>query len=722
MTTRWEAGNGLLDDLTERLRRVDLLLLRAVMRQRARPAVHQKGQYWGQFITDDEVDELLRAHGEIDLPIGANLVGLDEEIDRSLWYRDHGRGLGRLRHLVAAFDLDGDDLDLLLLSIAPEISAGYGKIFAYLQDDLSRNHLTVDLATRVLRTERHGRLALQNRLLPGAPLIEHRLLVLSPEPGKAPHTSRRVAVPPRVLQWLLQPGRLVLEEGAVRLPVTEEIFLPGGLRERIERLAGVLPPPPSATEVVEDKVGVTLAILGGTPGMREGVALAVAREAGRDSVVRIDVERCKAYLENPWDLVRDLRLDGDIPWVVNVPDLTEDPETRERMMRLGTALATLPQPICVGGKDRRSLSLMLGGDRPRMDLHVGRTTIAERRTAWEAGLARRGWRGVDTGLLATRFASIGGTTIARVLDRVAAEIGVTSPDDALVQAACRDASRPEFQGLVQHVTPRYAWDDLVLPDKILRQLKQLEDVLAQQEVVMHTWGQSRLRPRGYGLKALFSGSPGTGKTMCAEVIAGALGYDLYKVDLSSVVSKWVGETEKNLRQVFDAAEGGTSVLLFDEGDALFGSRGDNDSAQDKYANQEVAYLLQRLEVFEGCVIITTNLQENIDEAFLRRFGAVVEFPFPSPLERRKLWERALPPEAFRDPDIDTDMLGKQFHLAGGSIVNAAINACIDASARGDRLAMRHCVVAVARELYKMGKQVNRVNFGSFFHEVDGLFT
>jgi AAA+ superfamily predicted ATPase len=723
---------ALLDDLTERLKRVDLLLLRAVMRQRARPAVHQKGQYWGQFITDDEVDALLRAHGEIDLPVGASLASLDEEIDRSITWRDHGgddryddtevRPPSRVDQLMAAFDLDGDDLDLLLLALAPEISAGYGKIFAYLNDDLNRNFLTVDLATRILRTERHGRLELQNRLLPGGPLITHRLLSLTPEAGKGPHSARRAALPPRILQWLVQPGDLVLEDGATRIPIDGEVFVPAAVQSRLDQLAAVMPAPPVDPRHPPTPHLITLAILGGTPGMREGVAMAVARAAGRSSLVRVDLDRCKTYLDQPHDLVRDLRLSGDIPYVVNIPDFSEDPETREKMMRLGTAMATLPHPICVGGKDRRALTVMLGGDRPRMDLPVGRTTVAERKRAWNSLLDTRGWAGLDTDALAYRFSAVGGTTMSRVLDRVAAEVGFVQPSDELVQAACREASRPEFQGLVQHVVPRYSWDDLVLTDKILAQLRQLEDILAQQEKVMHTWGQQRLRPRGYGLKALFSGSPGTGKTMCAEVIAGGLGYDLYKVDLSSVVSKWVGETEKNLRQIFDAAEGGTSVLLFDEGDAIFGSRGDNKSAQDKYANQEVAYLLQRLEVFEGCVIITTNLQENIDEAFLRRFGAVIEFPFPSPPERQKLWERALPDARFRDDDIDVAMLSRHFHLAGGSIVNAAINACIDAAARDERLAMRHCVVAVARELFKMGKQVNRVNFGPFFDQVEKLFT
>jgi len=270
------------------------------------------------------------------------------------------------------------------------------------------------------------------------------------------------------------------------------------------------------------------------------------------------------------------------------------------------------------------------------------------------------------------------------------------------------------------LVPRYRLDDLVLPQKTLRQIQQLTDTLAQQETVFHRWGARSVRPRGYGIKALFSGSPGTGKTMAAEVIAGTLGLDLFRVDLSSVVSRWVGETEKNLREIFDAAEGGTAVLLFDEADALFGSRGEVKQAQDRFANQEVSFLLQRLEVFEGCAILTTNLQENIDEAFLRRFGAVVEFPLPSSDQRRLLWARAFPSGAPRAQDLDTDALADQFVLSGGSIVNAAINACVLAAAEGSPVSMRCAVQAVAQELIKLGKQVTPVYFGDWYEQVKDL--
>ncbi len=697
-------SSTIFSDIARRLRRSDLLLLRAVRRQRARPAMRAKGQFWGSVITDDEVDALLRAHGEIDYPVGAD--GLEDAIAASAAYRDAPGG--RFAQLRDAFDLDGDDMDLILLSLAPEISAGYGKIFAYLNDNLNQAYLTVDLATRVLRQERRQRLALQSRLLPGSPMIHNRLLMLNPPDGMDTHTSRRVHPAPTLIQWLLQAKKLALSEGATLLDTRLLPFVPASTSKRLEVLR------PSLNKAI------TVAIVGGTSGMREGIAMAVARQAGRP-LVRVDMERCKSYLTAPNELTRDLMLDGSIPYLINVPDTSEEPQIRMQMMNVGTALAELPYVVCVGGNDRRAVATMLGVDRPNVTVPVGRTTNDERVGAWASALERRDWNSGMAKEVAERFYSVGGTTIERVLERAEAEAGGVEPDIETIWSSAREAARPEFSGLAQRITPRYNWDDLILPDKIVGQLKHLEQYLAQQETVMHHWGGQKIRPRGYGIKALFSGSPGTGKTMCAEVIAGGLGLDLFKVDLSAVISRWVGETEKNLKEIFDAAEGGASVILFDEADSLFGSRGDVKQAQDRFANQEVSFLLQRLEVFEGCAILTTNLQENIDEAFLRRFGAVIEFPMPSPPEREALWQRAIPEGAPRDPDLDLSYLAQRFSLAGGSIINASINACVVAASKGEDVAMRHVVFAVARELYKMGKQINRVHFGEYYDDVKHLF-
>jgi len=692
------------EELASRLYRIDLLLLRAVRRQRARPAMRDKGQFWGSMITDDEIDELLRKHGEIDYPPD-DVDDLDVAISRSTAVRDMGGGrFGRLRD---AFDLDGDDADLILLALAPEISAGYSKIFCYLHDNVNMGFLTVDIVSRVLRSARTERLALQSRVMPGSPLIKNRLLLLHPEEGVEPHTSRRLHPSGRLLRWLLEDEELPTAAGFTPMDTSREPFTPAVTTQRIADIGEAL------------KTPITVAVVGSTQGAREGTAMAIARACGRP-LVRVDMERCHAYLEQPRDLIRELLLAGALPYVINVVSGVEDPALRSQITAVGTALASLPFPVLVGGTDRRSVGALLGEERPSLTVHVGRSTLEERQQAWLDALAKKGWDPKMAPEIAERFYSVGGTTIDRIIERAEAESGGKHPDIDTLWAASRECARPEFKGLAMHVVPRYSWDDLILNEKVKGQLEHLTTFLQEQENVFHRWGARKVRARGYGIKALFSGGPGTGKTMAAEVIAGTLGLDMFRVDLSSVISRWVGETEKNLKGIFDAAEGGTAVILFDEADALFGSRGDVKQAQDRFANQEVSFLLQRLEVFEGCAILTTNLQENIDEAFLRRFGAVIEFPMPSAVQRLELWQRAIPQYAPRNADLDLKSIADQFRLAGGSIVNSAIHACILASAEKESVAMRHIVGAVARELIKMGKQVSRVHFGEYYDLVQDI--
>lgn len=662
-----------------------------------------KGQFWGSVITDDEVDALLRAHGEIDYAAGPD--GLEDAVAASGALRDDPNG--RFARLRRSFNLDGDDADLVLLCLAPEISAGYGKIFAYLNDNLNQAYLTVDLATRVLRTQRRERLGLQSRLMSGAPLIKNRLLLLNPAEGVETHTARRVHPAPRLLRWLMEEEELPTGAGFYPMDTSREPFIPAITRSRVDDLVNTYDKP------------VTVAIIGSTTGSREAVAQAIARRAGR-LLVRVDLERARHYMEEPWELIRELRLSGALPYLVNVDAAQEDPSLKNQYIALGTAMSSLPFAVLVGGSDRRALGALLGSERPSITVMVQKTTLEERVDAWTEALANRGWDTSHAVGLSERFYSVGGTTLERVMDRATAECGNREPTEDALWAGARECARPEFKGLALHVVPRYTWSDLILPERVMRQLKDTVVYLSEQENVFHRWGARKIRARGYGMKALFSGGPGTGKTMAAEVIAGSLGLDMFKVDLSSVVSRWVGETEKNLRDIFDSAEGANAVLLFDEADSLFGTRGEVKQAQDRFANQEVSYLLQRLEVFEGCVVLTTNLQENIDEAFLRRFSAVIEFPMPSPYERLLLWERAFPREAPRGPDLDLEAIANQFPIAGGNIINSAINACILASAQKSPVCMRHAVEAVGREMIKMGKQVSRVYFGPWYEFVKDL--
>jgi ATPase family associated with various cellular activities (AAA) len=270
--------------------------------------------------------------------------------------------------------------------------------------------------------------------------------------------------------------------------------------------------------------------------------------------------------------------------------------------------------------------------------------------------------------------------------------------DALVASARRQAG-VELGGLAQRIAPEQGWQDLVLPPACLTQLRRLGGAIRHRERVFAEWGFTG----GPGVTALFSGSPGTGKSMSAAVIAREAGLDLWRIDLSAVVSKYIGETEKHLDRVFALARDGNAILFFDEADALFGKRSEVKDAHDRYANIEVAFLLQRLEAFDGVVILASNLAGNVDPAFSRRMHFVVEFPLPDPALRERLWRAAIPKRAPVADDVDLAFLAREFTLTGGDIRVAALDAAFAAAADEEAIDMGRLCKAVSRQLLKKGK-------------------
>jgi SpoVK/Ycf46/Vps4 family AAA+-type ATPase len=298
---------------------------------------------------------------------------------------------------------------------------------------------------------------------------------------------------------------------------------------------------------------------------------------------------------------------------------------------------------------------------------------------------------------------------AEQLDRMRRAMAAYDGD---FDAAYRRLVSPKLDLLARHVRPRAQWDDLVLSTERKSSLLDLVNRYRTAGRVYDEWKFAASPSRG--LVALFSGPSGTGKSLAAEVVAGQLGLDLYRLNLSSVVSKYIGETEKNLDELFDAAGMGNFVLFFDEADALFAKRGDVSDAHDRYANLETSYLLQRLERYDGIVILATNFEKNIDHAFMRRIHVRIDFPIPTEVERRALWEQHLRSEAPIDSDVDLAWLAKQFELSGGAIRNAVIDAAFLAAADDTSIGMPHLVRGVARELQKLGRLVTSNSFGPWF--------
>ena len=301
----------------------------------------------------------------------------------------------------------------------------------------------------------------------------------------------------------------------------------------------------------------------------------------------------------------------------------------------------------------------------------------------------------------------------------AAAAGPHAPVAEHLTAGARAENASALDRLARRVTPRVGWDDLVLPPGPLDALREIELRARHRERVLGDWNMRPGGGRGHGVVALFAGDSGTGKTMSAEVVAGGLALDLYVVDLSTVVDKYIGETEKNLERIFRAAAGTNAVLLFDEADAVFGKRSDVKDSHDRYANVESAYLLQRMETFDGLAILATNLRANIDEAFTRRLDVIVDFPMPDAAQRTRLWDRSLGSHVRRDEGVDLEFLGRSFELAGGGIRSAAVTAAYLAAADRGTVLMKHCILAVHREYRKLGRLVVESEFGAFWPEVVG---
>ncbi|WP_436926392.1 ATP-binding protein [Halosimplex amylolyticum] len=431
-------------------------------------------------------------------------------------------------------------------------------------------------------------------------------------------------------------------------------------------------------------------------------------------VVRADASRLFASdCADPVDRVhREARLRDAVVHLTNVDRLDDETDGDAGVEALAREFAGFPDHVFLSGEREW---------RPPRDLdshavaalHLPRPGYERREELWERRAADLPVA-VDTADLAATFA----LTRGRIDDAVAQ--ARRGGDDGLspdaIYDACRAQSRETLGDLAVRTEPTYTWDDIVLPDDELRQLRAVAAHVSHRGTVYADWGFADRFSLGTGLNVLFSGPSGTGKTMAAEIIAGEAGLDLFKIDLASVVSKYIGETEKHLKRIFDEAEHSDALLFFDEADALFGERSEVSDSHDRYANVEVSYLLQRMEEHDGAVIMTTNLEENIDDAFQRRINRTVEFPRPDRGSRYAIW-RSIFPEDTPVGDLDYEFLSS-FDLTGGSVKNVALTAAFlaadDGGAEGEgRVEMKHVVRALRRELQKTGRLVSAEEFGEY---------
>jgi Winged helix domain, variant/ATPase family associated with various cellular activities (AAA) len=698
-----------LEHLTAELDRLEVLLRVHVGRLRERGA-DADAPLAAFYISDDEVDALLdRTVGAapwsgVPLPddeaaaVGEALVARSREIEARV-ARSLADGVWlRLVALAHLFALSNVDVDVVVLCLAPELDRRYELLYAYLQDDATRRELTVALVLDLLGTDLAGKVVARSRFGPQAPLVTAGLVQL----GAAPTLlARTVRLHPRVAAYLLDDDQLDEElRTLVRLesPTTAlaDLVLPADCAANLDRLAHRAPD--DAVIYLQGPRGVG----------KRSAARACCAAWGVDLLV-VDGRRATTHDVDEFAALvgavdREARLQGAALYWNDVDALLAD----DRTAQLDHLLATLnarPGPTFLAGRTVWEPAGALP-DVAFARVEVPAPGHVERLRLWRAALDGTA-ASADLATLAGMFRLTG----AQIHDAAATarnRAHARDPDDPRVsaddlQTACRLRSNRRLAELARPVVPRRTWEDLVLPADRMAVLREIHDQVRHRALVHETWGFRRTLALGRGLNVLFSGPPGTGKTMAVEVLAGALGLDMYAIDLSRVVSKYLGETEKNLARIFDEARTSNAILFFDEADALFGKRTQVRDAHDRYANVEVSYLLQKMEEHEGVVVLATNLRKNLDEAFVRRLHFMVEFPQPDAADRQRIWERIWPADTPRDPDIDLDLLAREIDVSGGSIRNIAVAGAFLAAADGGRVTMEHLLQATQREYQKMGK-------------------
>jgi ATP-dependent 26S proteasome regulatory subunit len=588
-----------------------------------------------------------------------------------------------LDHLVRQAWLERNDVELLLLAALAEESALFCALFQTLGGP-GTSRPTVHTALNFWAATPAERVTLQLRLCDG-PLARHDLLRLTP--AEAPLATRMMALPERLWQALLgSSAEDPLLEGALAHPAVPRSgpALPPGARGELERLAARLQDAPRRRVVVR------------------GPVLSGRRESARWLTRQLGLE----ILEVSWPsgppkpgwlaalarhaLVRKVAL------VLLAPPGIDEPVTID--LQLPDAL-----PVFLIMPERGEVlgHTMTGADR----LLLSAPGVEERAELWRESLAHAALDGPDPVELARVF-RLRGAEIAAVVEDARAGASLEERPQltrADLAHAVRERPARKLEALTRRRRPQATWSDLVLPEDHVVQMKELTHRVRHRDRVFEDWGVAAHMGRQVGVAALFTGPSGTGKTLAAEVIAGELGLDLYCVDLAQTVSKYIGETEKGLARIFEAAEGSSAVLFFDEADALFGKRTETRDAHDRYANQVVSYLLTRLESFDGITILASNLRQNIDAAFLRRMDFLIEFAQPDIPARVQIWEKHLRTRVPLASNVSAQWLAEAFPISGAHIRNAVVAAAFGAAADGQALGLRHLAAAMRREFQKLGK-------------------
>jgi hypothetical protein len=703
------------EHLTDLLTRHDWLLKRQLARSRSRQPVDMVGF---AATSEEEVQRLLDERTSMPSPaVDAQLIDwtlrhLDQEIaGRVEQSMANGVELPFME-LAREFGLLPLEIDLLVPCIAVELDRRYERVYGFLHDDMTRRLASPGLVASLYGDSVAEQLRVRALLGAHAPLRRYRLLDVLDDPIALPSSARPMRADERIVAF-------VAGERTVDRRIASGVTWIDGIAVKLEKESATSPSGTEFEAAVDRIVSAAKSrhpeAIAAKPFIylqgaahHAGAIVAAAAARLKRLVLVADLEPlldAAADVESAFFLLlREALLNQAAVYLRNVDRVLDGPLAASRYRALLRAVDEMGSVVFASGERRWAWPL----PNARVALRIVALQpegVAAQIDAWRSVAGDR----FNDGEL-YRLISLHPMPVASIVDvwRMAQAMVLDDgvPTLSNVQDACRDFGGTPMSTLARRVEPKHRMSDLVLPAAQLEQLAAICSQARHSSIVYGAWRFDRKLSLGRGLNAMFTGQPGTGKTMAAEVIAAELGVELLKIDLSQIVSKYIGETEKNLRELFDQAARAHAILFFDEADALLGKRSDVKDAHDRYANTETAYLLQKMEEYPGITILATNLRQNMDAAFTRRMRFIVDFPFPDEADRLRIWESVWPAEVPLGPDVDLPLLARQFRLAGGSIRNVAVAAAFLAAEQEQSVSMRHLMLATKRELQKMGRLVD----------------
>lgn len=715
------------DHIHDELKKLDLIIQLSVSTLRMKTqTMCESGVSPNVYISHEEVDCLLSKNGSIEcehpelMEIHNRLAMLQSEINAKVKKSTERRVFLAFPQLARIFSLSPFEVQTIIICLAPELDRKYDKIYAYLQDDITRKRPSIDLILNLLYETDFDRWRARAHLSGDSRLFRSGILHLIDDPQSPSGSSdlaRFLRLDLRIMNYIL--GNNSIDECLVGMidvyrPLTsiDDVLVDSSIKTDLRYLIQH-----HFSEGKSENDKIVLYFCGPYGVGKRTLALGVCGILNCPMLC-LDMESLLAHESDIEILLQTTFREGLLfqaaIYFENTDSLMkEDGKLKIFLKKLARMVEEYGWITFLSGK--RSLSLN-GAFRhvTYQDIELPVPAAPVREEVWKKILEdlKQGSEPIWSGQLARRFR----LTPGQILDATALTRNRCAMKDeeekitlAILNTACRNQSNQKLKDFAVKIDPRYSWNDIILPEDKLEHIKEICSQVKYCYQVLDQWGFGCKLSHGKGLSVLFSGPPGTGKTMAAEVIAHELQLDLYKIDLSGVVSKYIGETEKNLSKIFHEAETSNAILFFDEADALFGKRTQVSDAHDRYANIETGYLLQKMEEYEGVVILATNLRENMDEAFTRRIRFIVEFPFPDASNRMLIWKKHFPREAPVSDDIDYELLSRQFQIAGGNIKNIVLNSAFLAAGNSGIIGMEHILRSTKREFEKIGKLWNEKN-------------